>query len=133
MKSNADFQAKYYDNTSHVGYTRLVRSKFVVLPHVAVARSCPVLKYNTTRPPASDKAELRKWRLWQHLLKHSFVLHCFPPDSMPCGMSVKHGEKGCASLPPSPPPSLPPSPPLPPCGHRTRCYYCRGQLTPTSL
>jgi len=95
MKSNADFQAKYYDNTSHVGYTRLVRSKFVVLPHVAVARSCPVLKYNTTRPPASDKAELRKWRLWQHLLKHSFVLHCFPPDSMPCGMSVKHGEKGC--------------------------------------
>ena len=26
--------------------------------------------------------------------KTAYVLHCFPPDSMPCP-KLKHGEKGC--------------------------------------
>lgn len=45
-------------------------------------------------PPADDKKEQKKWQLWQHLLRHSYALHCFPPDSMPCPKQ-KHGEKGC--------------------------------------
>jgi hypothetical protein len=94
MKPISDFSTKFYDNSSHVGYTKLTRTKFVVLPHVAVARSCPILKFGAAKPPASEKVETRKWRLWQHLLQTSHVLHCFPPDSMPCP-ELKHGEQGC--------------------------------------
>lgn len=94
MRPISDMRTKYWDNSSQIGYTRNFRSKFVVLPHVAVARSCPILKHGANKPPASDHAEMRKWTLWQHLLKTSSVLHCFPPDSMPCG-DLKHGEKGC--------------------------------------
>ena len=94
MKPITDMHTKFYDNASHIGHTKLIRTKFVVLPHVYVARSCPILKHGATKPPASDLAEIKKWKLWQHLLSTSYVLHCFPPDSMPCG-SLKHGEKGC--------------------------------------
>ena len=31
---------------------------------------------------------------WQLLLKTSYALHCFPPNSMPGG-DCKHGTKGC--------------------------------------
>eukprot|EP00316_Scyphosphaera_apsteinii_P000510 CAMPEP_0119340276 /NCGR_PEP_ID=MMETSP1333-20130426/99999_1 /TAXON_ID=418940 /ORGANISM="Scyphosphaera apsteinii, Strain RCC1455" /LENGTH=914 /DNA_ID=CAMNT_0007351993 /DNA_START=40 /DNA_END=2784 /DNA_ORIENTATION=+ len=94
MKPITDSTTKFHDNTSHVGFTKLHRSKFVVLPHVYVARSCPILKYGTTKPPADDKSEMKKWTIWQFLLRTSYVLHCFPPDAMPCP-KLKHGEKGC--------------------------------------
>jgi len=94
MKPISDMHTKFYDNASHVGHTKLIRTKFVVLPHVYVARSCPILKHGASKPPASDKAEMKKWKLWRHLLDTSYVLHCFPPDSMPCP-KLKHGEKGC--------------------------------------
>ena len=94
MKGIADFHTKFVDDRPGWGYTTKLRSKFVVLPHVHVARSCPILKYGATPPPAADKVERKKWKLWQHLLEHAYVLHCFPPDSMPCPKQ-QHGEKGC--------------------------------------
>jgi len=94
MKPISDFSAKFTDEEPSWGYTKQHRSKFVVLPHVHVARSCPILAHGTMPPPADDKKEQKKWQLWQHLLRHSYALHCFPPDSMPCPKQ-KHGEKGC--------------------------------------
>ena len=73
---------------------RTHRSKFVVLPHNKVARSCPILKYGAVKPPASERGEVKKWKIWQHLLRSAYALHCFPPHSMPCP-GLKHGEKGC--------------------------------------
>ena len=70
------------------------RTKFVVLPHVHVARSCPILKHGTAEPPSGERIERKKWNLWRKLLATSYALHCFPPDSMPCP-EQKHGEKGC--------------------------------------
>ena len=52
------------------------------------------MRHGTEKPPATEKAEAKKYLLWQHLLEHSYVLHCFPPDSMPCP-EQKHGEAGC--------------------------------------
>jgi len=95
MKPITDYQTKYKDNSSRVGFTKLIRTKFVVLPHVHVARVCPILKHGTLKPPADAKKEVKKWALWQHLLRTAYVLHCFPPDAMPCPDNVKHGEKGC--------------------------------------
>ena len=66
----------------------------MVLPHVYVPRSCPILKHGGAAPPADDMAETRKWAQWQLLLKTSYALHCFPPNSMPGG-DCKHGTKGC--------------------------------------
>jgi len=94
MKGIDSFQTKFYDNYSHVGYTRTHRSKFIVLPHKVVARSCPILKYGATQPPATERGELKKWAIWQSLLRNAYALHCFPPHSMPCP-GLKHGEKGC--------------------------------------
>ena len=51
MKPINDFNTKFYENDSHVGHTKLLRAKFVVLPHVAVARSCPILKHGAAEPP----------------------------------------------------------------------------------
>ena len=69
------------------------RSKFVVLPRVA--RSCPILKHGAGAPPAdAAKGEHKKYQLWRSLLRKSYALQCFPPDSMPCPKQ-KHGEKGC--------------------------------------
>ena len=96
MRGISDYGGKYEDTSVAVGFTRRHRSKFVVLPHLYVARSCPILKHGTTRPPASDRAEFKKWQIWQHLLASAYVLHCFPPgDSMPCAPGLKHGDKGC--------------------------------------
>ena len=94
MKPISDFHTKFADDAPAWGFTRRHRTKFVVLPHVHVARSCPILKHGTTPPPAEDRVEGKKWKLWQHLLEHAYALHCFPPDSMPCP-TQKHGEKGC--------------------------------------
>ena len=88
-----DFNTKFYENDSHVGHTKLLRAKFVVLPHVAVARSCPILKHGAAEPPKDEKVERRKFGLWQHLLKTSHVLHCFPPESMPEDKRVVMGSK----------------------------------------
>jgi len=90
-----DYHTKYYDYSRYAGHTTLTKTKFVVLPHVLVARSCPILKFGSTTPPGDNKIELKKWKLWQHLLNTSYVLHCFPPNAMPCPPGVKHGEKGC--------------------------------------
>ena len=94
MKGISDFRTKYSDSAPAVGYTRRHRSKFVVLPHMFVARSCPILKHGTSEPPASDRIERKKWAIWQALLAKAYALHCFPPDSMPCPGQA-HGEKGC--------------------------------------
>ena len=94
MPGIADYRSKYVDDARAVGYTKRHRSKFVVLPHLHVARSCPILKHGTTPPPADDRIEQKKWRLWRSLLGKAYALHCFPPDSMPCPKQ-KHGEKGC--------------------------------------
>ena len=93
MKPINDFNTKFYENDSHVGHTKLLRAKFVVLPHVAVARSCPILKHGAAEPPKEEKVERRKFGLWQHLLKTSHVLHCFPPESMPEDKRVVMGSK----------------------------------------
>ena len=93
MKPINDFNTKFYENDSHVGHTKLLRAKFVVLPHVAVARSCPILKHGAAEPPKEEKVERRKYGLWQHLLKTSHVLHCFPPESMPEDKRVVMGSK----------------------------------------
>jgi len=95
MAPISDYNSKYHDTAPHVGRTTLIDAKFVVLPHVLVARSCPILKFGASQPPADDKVEQKKWQLWQHLLRTAYVLHCFPPDSMPCAKGSKHGEKGC--------------------------------------
>ena len=34
--------------------------EFVVLPHRAVARSCPILKYGASEPPPSERGEVKK-------------------------------------------------------------------------
>jgi len=94
MKGISDFGTKFSDDVAAWGMTTKWPSKFVVLPHVHVARSCPILKYGARAPPLEDKVETKKWKLWQHLLSHAYALHCFPPDSMPCP-GQKHGEKGC--------------------------------------
>ena len=124
MRPLSDMGTKYWDNASHVGYTRSHRLRLVVLPHVAVARACPILKDGAAKPPASDIMQMRKWKLWQHLLRlvsphlpllshpifrmrhtptlpppsnlttrTSSVLHCFPPNSMPCEKKAGSGEK----------------------------------------
>ena len=69
MRPLSDMGTKYWDNASHVGYTRSHRLRLVVLPHVAVARACPILKDGAAKPPASDIMQMRKWKLWQHLLR----------------------------------------------------------------
>ena len=61
MKPINDFNTKFYENDSHVGHTKLLRAKFVVLPHVAVARSCPILKHGAAEPPKEEKVERRKY------------------------------------------------------------------------
>ena len=94
MRSISDFETKFADNSRAWGYTTRHRVKFVVLPHVHVARSCPILKYGTRVPPKEDKVETKKFKLWKHLLAHAYALHCFPPHAMPCP-GLKHGEKGC--------------------------------------
>ena len=94
MKGMSDYHTKYVDETPAIGYTKAHRSKFVVLPHLLVARSCPILKHGTEEPPAEERVERKKYRLWRTLLSKSYALHCFPPDSMPCP-GQKHGEKGC--------------------------------------
>ena len=95
MQPVSDMHTKFYDNESHVGFTTALRSKFVVLPHKRVARSCPILsKYGLARPPASEPSEVSKWKIWKRLLDDAYVLHCFPPNSMPCP-TLKHGEEGC--------------------------------------
>jgi len=94
MKGISDFETKFTDDSIAWGTTTRHPSKFVVLPHVHVARSCPILKHGAAPPPSEDRIEMKKWQLWQHLLRHAYVLHCFPPDSMPCA-GKKHGEKGC--------------------------------------
>ena len=43
--------------------------------------------------PKEEKVERRKYGLWQHLLKTSHVLHCFPPESMPEDKRVVMGSK----------------------------------------
>ena len=65
----------------------------MVLPHVYVPRSCPILKHGAAEPPKEEKVERRKFGLWQHLLKTSHVLHCFPPESMPEDKRVVMGSK----------------------------------------
>ena len=94
MKGISDYSGKYVDTSPAVGFTRRHRSKFIVLPHVHVARSCPILKHGTAEPPAEERVERKKWTLWRKLLSTAYALHCFPPDSMPCP-TQKHGEKGC--------------------------------------
>ena len=94
MKGIADFSTKFADESKAWGITEQHPSKFVVLPHVHVARACPILKHGTSKPPSDDKVETKKWQLWNHLLSHAYALHCFPPNSMPCG-DKKHGEAGC--------------------------------------
>ena len=93
MAPMSDPHTRFHDNASAVGWTKQLRSKFVVLPHVYVARSCPILKYGGTAPPADNVAEGRKWAQWQHLLRTAYALHCFPPNSMPGG-DCKHGSIG---------------------------------------
>ena len=93
MAPMSDPHTRFHDNASAVGWTKQLRSKFVVLPHVYVARSCPILKYGGTPPPADNAAEGRKWAQWQHLLRTAYTLHCFPPNSMPGG-DCKHGSIG---------------------------------------
>ena len=93
MAPMSDPHTRFHDNASAVGWTKQLRSKFVVLPHVYVARSCPILKYGGTAPPADNAAESRKWAQWQHLLRTAYALHCFPPNSMPGG-DCKHGSIG---------------------------------------
>ena len=94
MKGIANYAGKYEDVEPAVGFTKRHHVKFVVLPHLHVARSCPILKHGTEEPPSEEKVELKKWRLWRKLLATSYALHCFPPDSMPCPKQ-KHGDKGC--------------------------------------
>jgi hypothetical protein len=94
MKPISDLDTKFVDMSAAIGYTRRHRSKFVVLPHVHVARSCPILKHGTGPPPADEHTEVKKYKLWNSLLSRSYALHCFPPHSMPCP-DQKHGENGC--------------------------------------
>ena len=93
MAPMSDPHTRFHDNASAVGWTKQLRSKFVVLPHVYVARSCPILKHGAAEPPKEEKVERRKFGLWQHLLKTSHVLHCFPPESMPEDKRVVMGSK----------------------------------------
>ena len=94
MKGMGDPHTKFDDLAPSVGFTKRHRSKFVVLPHVHVARSCPILRHGTAPPPSNELGEVKKYALWRKLLKTAYALHCFPPDSMPCP-EQKHGEKGC--------------------------------------
>ena len=50
----AGLHTQFVDDQRSWGYTLKPRAKFVVLPHVHVARSCPILKHGATPPPASD-------------------------------------------------------------------------------
>ena len=95
MKGISDYSTKFVDEAPAFGITKRHRSKFVVLPHVHVARSCPILKHVAAKPqPDASRGEHKKYRLWRSLLQEAYALHCFPPDSMPCPKQ-KHGEKGC--------------------------------------
>jgi len=94
MKGINDFHSKFYDEQPAWGFTKDPKAKFVVLPHVHVPRSCPILRHGAARPPRTERGESKKYELWRHLLDRAYVLHCFPPDSMPCP-GKKHGEKGC--------------------------------------
>ena len=57
MKGIADFSTKFADDSKAWGITEQHPSKFVVLPHVHVARACPILKHGTSTPPSDDKVE----------------------------------------------------------------------------
>lgn len=149
MKGIDSFQSKFFDNSSHVGFTRTHRSKYIstelfriarrtllpswltasftraqirgtaaqiccsLLPHSQIwgtrtseVRSWGGATAHATRAERSMASASRftatmhfvvqtnKWKIWQHLLKTAYALHCFPPHSMPCP-GLKHGEKGC--------------------------------------
>ena len=62
--------SKFVDDQRSWGYTLKPRAKFVVLPHVHVARSCPILKHGATPPPASDTEP--------HTHTHAQTVHGLP-------------------------------------------------------
>jgi hypothetical protein len=88
MRGISDYVGKYEDPAAAVGFTRKQRTKFVVLPHVHVARACPILKHGTREPPASERVERKKWALWRKLLATSCACPCPYPRpshaSHPC-------------------------------------------------
>ncbi|KAL1504988.1 hypothetical protein AB1Y20_008753 [Prymnesium parvum] len=93
MPAMDDMQARIFNHTPTRGVLVTPSGavlRLVMLAHPTVARACPVIS------PASVAMLARgerltapgKARLWQALLDHSVVLHCFPP-----GGEARAGER----------------------------------------